>query len=332
MLDQLAGTDWVRWIEEVPPPPVELNDGSRANVQANAVQAPPYGLSGTNVVLGIWDGGYVDSTHDDFGSRVTFGDSATLGDHATHVAGTMAGDGTLSEAKGGAPLQWRGMAPAAQIISFQWDNNITEHNAAINTYGIVLSQNSWGYTINSYPFGNCSLYGSYTYDAPEYDQIITGLYGQRINVVFAAGNERNDGDCHLTNGAPNFVNYRCVGPPATAKNVISVGAINSDDNSMTTFSSWGPVDDGRIKPDLVAPGCEAGGEGFIKSTLPGDIYGSPGWCGTSMAAPAVSGCIGLLTEDYRASHSEENPLPSTVRGLLIHTAEDLDDGTRVLES
>jgi hypothetical protein len=96
---------------------------------------------------------------------------------------------------------------------------------------------------------------------------------------------------------------------------------------MTSFSSWGPTDDGRIKPDIVAPGCESGGEGYIHSTLPGNVYGGPGWCGTSMAAPVVSGISGLIIEQYRLIQGGSNPLPSTVRALFIQTAVDLDDGS-----
>ncbi|MFC1708837.1 S8 family serine peptidase [Candidatus Omnitrophota bacterium] len=307
-LMDIANEDIVRWIIEERPPKKYLNDGSRANVGADAVQDTPYNLSGLDVDVGIWDGGDVDITHDDFGARVTVVDSAGNDDHATHVAGTMGGDGTLSVSKGGTANQWKGMAPAMDIISYLWDDNITDHDGAINDYDIELSQNSWGYGVSS------SLYGYYGYDAPEYDDIVTGFfYGKRISVVFAAGNERDDipGD------------YDCIGPPSTAKNIICVGAINSDDDSMTVFSSWGPMDDGRIKPDVVAPGDEAGGEGYIKSTLPNDEYGGPGWYGTSMAAPAVSGCASLIIQDYRSLYSAVDPLPSSVKALLIHEANDL---------
>jgi uncharacterized repeat protein (TIGR01451 family) len=325
-LNQVTALDEVRWVEEVPPPPKPQNDGSRLNVQADIVQSSPYDLSGSGVVLGIWDGGSVDPNHDDFVGRITLGEAGTPDDHATHVAGTMAGSGALSVARGGTAGQWRGMAPAARMVSYDFYGNvITEHNPGINTHGIVLSQNSWGFVVSSL-LGNCSLYGNYSMLAPEFDAIVTGLYGRGINVVFAAGNERSSGDCGLNNGPPNYVNYRCIGPPATAKNIISVGAINSDDNTITEFTSWGPVDDGRLKPDLVAPGCEAGGEGFIKSTLPGDSYGNSLFCGTSMAAPAVSGVIALLTENYRSLFGT-NPTPSTIKGLLLHTAADLNDAT-----
>jgi hypothetical protein len=324
-IDALAEEDSVQWITEASPPKTTYNDGIRARTNVDAVQSVPYNLSGSGVDLGIWDSGTVDD-HVDFAGRLTVVDGASVGDHATHVAGTMAGDGSNSASQGGTALQWRGMATGADIISYYWDNNLTDHNGAINTYGIELSQNSWGYTIGEVWPGNCYLYGDYDGGAPDYDDIITGLYGKRIAVVFAAGNERDDGDCGMSS-TPPYLNYANVGPPMTAKNVIAVGATNSNDDSMTDFSSWGPLDDGRLKPDVVAPGCESTGEGYIRSTLLGDVYGGLNWCGTSMAAPAVSGISGLIIEQFRTTFGGGDPLPSTVKALLIHTAVDLDDGT-----
>jgi hypothetical protein len=316
----LASEDGIQWITEAAPPKTTYNDGVRARTNVDAVQATPYNLSGSGVDLGIWDGGRVDN-HVDFSGRLTVAvvdAGASVSDHATHVAGTMAGDGSNSASRGGTPYQWKGMAPGADIVSYYWDSNLTDHDDAINTYDIELSQNSWGYEIS---WWNCYLYGDYDYDASDYDAIITGLYGEHISVIFAAGNER--GYIHCPGDKP----YGNISPPSTAKNVITMGATNSNDDSMTDFSSWGPVDDGRIKPDVVAPGCESTGEGYIHSTLPGNVYGAPGWCGTSMAAPAASGIAGLLIEQYRNTFEGADPLPSTVKALLIQTAVDLNDAT-----
>jgi hypothetical protein len=313
----LLREDSVRYVTEAPPPKTGENDGARENVGADLVHVYPYNLDGSGVQVGIWDEGDVDSSHDDFGERVTVVDNAGVGIHATHVAGTVCGSGLLSATKGGTPYQWKGMAPQAGIISYDWYSNISEHNGAINVYGIEISQNSWGYVVDEYRYGNCWAYGDYIWDAPEYDQIVTGLYGKRITVVFSAGNERDEWDC----GVAERGGYACVAPPHTAKNIICVGALNSEDSSMTEFSSWGPTDDGRIKPDVMAPGDEEDGLLGIKSTIPGDRYGS--MRGTSMSAPVVSGCVALLIEDYRANYAGSDPLPSTLKGLLIHTAQDL---------
>ncbi|MEZ6083583.1 MAG: S8 family serine peptidase [Phycisphaerae bacterium] len=73
--------------------------------------------------------------------------------------------------------------------------------------------------------------------------------------------------------------------------------VNSDDDSATFFSSWGPTDDGRLKPDISAPGCQNDGDGGVTSTVVGGGYNT--FCGTSMATPTATGVIALILQDYR---------------------------------
>jgi hypothetical protein len=331
----LATYDAIAWIEPTRIPSTD-NDGARIRTGAGTLWTAPYNLNGAGVQVGEWDGGQV-YPHTDLSGRLTIAESSSTSDHASHVAGTIAGNGALSASQGGSSNQWAGMAPQAAIVSYNYFGTPTsEHNAAINTYGIDLSQNSWGWVVygTNEPGGaNCgSLFGAYDSWSRSYDQIITGLYGRRIPIVFAAGNARrnfsNGGypvSCN-PNGAPNYANYNNLpGPGGNAKNVITVGASNSNDDSMTSFSSWGPMDDGRIKPDVVAPGCQNGGDFGIKSTFPNNTYGV--MCGTSMAAPVVSGISTLLIQQFRASYNIADPLPSTIKAALIHGADDLNDGT-----
>jgi hypothetical protein len=318
----LAAEDSVLWLAEVPPAPTPLNDSIRSKIRVNEVQGAPYNLSGNGVNIGIWDCTLV-WAHTDFAGRLTqvagqrmspCTTSDTTQNHATHVAGIMAGSGAASQSQGGTPLQWKGMAPGASIFSYDFLSPISQMPSAISTYHIDLSQNSWGFV--PAPSDCDQTYGNYNNLAPDYDQIVRGSAGKSISVVFAAGNSQG-----MCLGAWNSIT-----PPATAKNVIAVGMTNSLDDSLVAISSVGPTDDGRTKPDLVAPGFRSD-LGGIMSTLPSvtstSTYGTE--YGTSMAAPAVSGMLALMLQQYRISTGlpTGNPLPSTLKAMAIHGAVDL---------
>lgn len=322
----LANEDAVQWIEQAPPPNEEHLDQARGVIGANYAQSYPHYLSGDGVTVALWDGGWVDTDHDDFAGRLTIGDFGSYThSHSTHVAGIMAGDGTLS----GISRVQRGVATNADIRSYEWiDNaNLTELDLETSdaiSNGALLSQNSWGWAVGGSGSGayyNCSYHGNYEAMSKRYDQIVNGILGDEIVLVASAGNEENDGDC-----AP--YPWGQLSPPiCTAKNSICVGAIYSDTLDHTCFSSRGPTDDGRLKPDLVAPGDEANDSyspclfgDAINSTIPGDTYGDKG--GTSMATPMVSGAVALMREHFNDLGYGEIK-PHTYKAILIQTADDL---------
>ncbi|HXW00778.1 MAG TPA: S8 family serine peptidase, partial [Anaerolineae bacterium] len=330
-LAALAAEEGILWIEEGPPPLTSTNDGARAALRVDTVQAS--GLTGSGVKLFVFDGGRVNN-HLAFTGRLTYLDGTSFSNHATHVAGTAAGSGNGSPA--GRNL--RGMAPAATIYSagYQqiggtmlfWDNSgdiQADYAAARNLYGVDLATNSIGSNTagNNYP---CSREGDYGVSSSMIDGIVRGdnaVVGSPYITFWANGNERSgvNGRCGS--------NFRTTAEPSCAKNPIHIGATNSDGNSMTNFSSWGPCDDGRLKPIVSGPGCESGltpgSEGFIDSTLPGNAYGGAGWCGTSMATPAVAGVAALAIQQYRSiiGNPAAHPLNALLKTWLIHTARDL---------
>jgi hypothetical protein len=307
---ELLALDEVRWVEAAPRAPEAANNGLRFDAEVNVVQA--FGFDGSGVVVGMWDVAQPDTTHPDMAGRVHAGEAGGAGLHPTHVAGIVLGDGTNSALKGGNPLQWRGVAPGASMWAYDAFDAVVETDSAIAMHDIDVSTNSWLYPVDS---TNCSQYGDYAVDAPEFDAIVTGIFGKPIPVVFAAGNERDDLDC----GIPAGNGYGLIPPPATGKNVIAVGAHHSDVLYMTPFSSWGPTDDGRMKPDVSAPGCQINDDGGITSTtLLGGYLTS---CGTSMATPAVSGIIAQLTQAWRTMYAGD-PRPATHKALLGGFAKD----------
>ncbi|MFH1425241.1 MAG: CARDB domain-containing protein, partial [archaeon] len=291
-IDGFVLNDEVKMIEQIFPRVVH-NDGARENLGVDILQEAPYGLSGAGVTVGEWDEGH--AFHTDYNDRVVYGDSSWISDHSVHVAGTVLGSGLLSEQHGGTPLQWRGMAPQANLISSDWFSTFEEYVSAIQIFDMDISTNSWS-------GGDSSMQPDII------DGLIRGSAGKPVPIFWSAA---NGGD------------YFRIAGQASAKNVIAIGASNSNDDSIAGFSSRGPSDfDGRLKPDVTGPGCEIGGTGDIWSTYPGDEYG--GFCGTSMSAPATAGSAALMLEQHRELYSVD-PFPSTVKGILAHTAEDFDN-------
>ena len=333
----LLAEDAVQWIENGPPPVGAANSGARSATGVTTVQASDATLIGTGVKVGIWDGGAV-YAHGDFGSRLTVVEPGTANSHATHVAGSIGGSGA-------GDANAKGMAPGATLYSYDFNGTVpSEMASAITTYGIALSNNSWGYSLADPPTAaQCAaLRGVYNSETRSFDQLVRGEYSAgvaAISLLFAAGNDRaNSWPLCQTTTAP-YANYGTIlGPGSTAKNTIVVGAVCDSSASlyascidgsaavvgggadlMSTFSDWGPMLDGRIKPDVVAPGVE------IWSTNVGGAYTN--MQGTSMATPVTSGVATLLYQKWRALNSNVDPPPATIKALLIQTADDLSSST-----
>lgn len=326
----LADEDIVQWIEPALPRMSAVNDSVRAITGANVVQAPPYNLDGSGVTVLVYDGATADASHSDFGGRLTVRDeSVSLHPHPTHVACIIGGNGADSAG------QYRGMAPGVTLESygFEWSRSFAEilfftdpgdieadYDEAINVFDADIANNSIGANVCR-NFLDCTIYGDYGVTAAVIDAIVGGSLGSPFRVVWAAGNDR---DCGIVRWCCDLVEYGygTIPPPASAKNHISVGALNSNDDSVTYFTSWGPTDDGRIKPDLSAPGCQSDEDMGVTSCEVGGGYFAA--CGTSMATPTVTGLGALLLQDFRARFPGEPDFRnSTLKALLAHNAEDI---------
>ena len=323
LVKSLAAEDEIQYITPPLPQFSELNNSNRDRVGATTAQAAPYGLDGNGVRALVYDGGTVLTTHPDLVGRVRNGDGGGLSDHSTHVAGTIGGDGSASSGL------YRGMAPAAAIDSYEFDTGgpleagflytdpgdiEVDYTESVNVYGSDIANNSIG--TNTAPNGfPCDWEGDYGPTSALIDAIVRGSLGAPYRVVWAAGNERGSGRCGST--------YHTTAPPANAKNHLCIGALNSNDDSVTYFSSWGPADDGRLKPDFAAPGCQTNDDNTVTSCSSSGGY--TGKCGTSMASPTTTGSAVLFLQDFRLQYpGEPDPRNSTLKAIFAQTAQDIE--------
>ncbi|MDZ4668168.1 MAG: S8 family serine peptidase [bacterium] len=301
--------------------------------------------SGMTNRLAVWDGGKTRTTHQEFQGRATQADGAsTFSDHATHVSGTMAAGGVVANAKG--------MSYQAPIKCYDWNSDASEMSSAASA-GLLVSNHSytqisgWQYNNNRWEFwGDPSVstledykYGFYDGISEQWDQI--ALSYPNYLICIAAGNDRNEPGTipatyyirntsgvwvlGSTSNPPSTVGpYNSIsGGPGNAKNVLTVGAVNkittgwtkSSDVVMSSFSGWGPTDDGRIKPDVVANGVS------VNSCISTSDAAYATYNGTSMASPNASGSALLLQQHYQNTKGTFMRA-STLKGLIIHTADE----------
>lgn len=298
--------------------------------------------------IAVWDEGKVRPTHVELTGRVTQGDGNTaLSDHSTHVAGTMIATGVNPLAKGMA-------FGAQQLFAYDFNNDVSEMEAAAAN-GLLISNHSYADIAGWYYddsqsrwefWGNPGdtvdiRFGLYDADARTWDSI--AYMAPDYLIAKAGGNNRGEtgpnvgATYYRMNAQGTFVNagarpsgisnndgYNTIATYGTAKNILTLGAVNPipggyhspKDVVLADFSSLGPTGDGRIKPDVVADGVN------VLSSVSSADNAYDIFSGTSMATPAAAGSAFLLQEYYSSLHGGTVMHSSTLKGLLIHTADE----------
>ncbi|MEX0992837.1 MAG: S8 family serine peptidase, partial [Solirubrobacterales bacterium] len=286
---------------------------------------------------------YINNTTNDSNGR-------DCGGHGTNVASIAAGfnNGTTSSVEDAQGYNYGlGIAPAAQIGAskiFRCTNGMFQNSGGLAALaskayenGARLSSNSWG----------ADTAGGYNADSQTYDAIVrdarsTQSGNQQMVEIFAAGN-----------AGPGT---KTVGSPGTAKNVIAVGASENvrgggtdgcgvtdadanDAHDVVDFSSRGPTADGRMKPDLVAPGTHVTGASPQHAGYTGSGTCDPQFpagntlysrvSGTSQATPEVSGAAAMVMDWFRRTQGGGSTLPSPamVKAILVNAASDMTGGS-----
>ena len=296
------------------------NNLAASEVGAVSVRAPSsLNLDGSGETIAVMDTG-VDMDHPDLLGRIAaintqFGlDSSPIDSnsgHGTHVAMTVLGDGTGDTVA-------TGIAPGANLVMYALEHDPTGvfgrqgsiydllSDAELKTASVAV--NAWGLNGN---------YGAYTADSRSTDQYVSN--NKYLLPIFSVGDNGGSGSSKIT-------------APGTAKNVLSVGS--STNGSVSSYSSEGPTLDGRIKPDLVAPGegvCS--GRAEEAKNVVGSVCGTSTHSngrsmymqlsGTSQATAVAGGSASLAREYLREVAGINKPSASLIKATLINGAEDL---------
>jgi len=270
-------------------------------------------LDGAGMQVGVWDSGIALDSHIEYTSRLSVGDEGSEVDaHATRVAGSIISTGLKRDA--------RGVANQASVITHDWTRDKIEvTEAAAN--GLLLSNHSYGIKADRVPDW---YFGSYTKVAQDWDKIMYNA--PYYLMVTAAGNSQRSMDNSFPNYGKSADGFDVLLGFTLTKNGITVAGANTDIDAdgnlknaeVSAYSSFGPVDDGRIKPDL------AGYGGSILST---DSYSNTSYetsAGTSMATPGVTGAL-LLLQQYNEQLYGSYLKAATLKGLALQTADDVNE-------
>lgn len=275
--------------------------------------------------------------------------------HGTHVAGSVQGTGAQSNGliKGGAhEAKFIAQAIMVPFLGILDPNALQDPNGLVSpTFqkGARIHTNSWGADAKGAYDAMAAGFDDYMWNNPD------------MLMVFAAGNSGAD------ENSDGRVDEGSIGSPASAKNVLTVGAsenlldqggiqeplsalkvadkfkaeplksdrLSNNPNGIAAFSSRGPTQDGRIKPDVVAPGTNI--VATRSSAIQADPNGAPPlwgeydanylYCGgTSMATPLAAGAAVVARQFIRNQMGVPNPSAALVKAALMHTAYDMYPG------
>jgi hypothetical protein len=291
-LSDIAALPFVLMLELIAPPPIADDEAARASAQANLSNPfTGFAFTGKGVNVLVRDDGVV-GPHIDFQGRLSNMTSSNLGGHGDGVSGVLGGAGNLNP-------DARGIAPGATIFTLPYESTFNDLTLSMHLNNQVMITNT------SYSDG-CNI--GYTTAARTVDMQL--YQNKQLMHVFSSGNS-NTTDCGY--GAGTYFG-NITGGHKQSKNSITVGNVDNL-GSIVNSSSRGPATDGRIKPDVVAPGFSQ------LTTGAGNTYAQFG--GTSASAPVVTGGLALLYESYQAKNNQQNPPAALVKAAVLNTCTDL---------
>ena len=317
----------ILWIEPISS--MEVHNGVARAISGvvSLENEASFTLDGSGEMLAIADTG-LDRDHPDIAGRVAaiytqFGldtsPADSNGGHGTHVTLTAIGDGTSDSST-------KGIAPAASVTMYALEYDPTgTFGRQGSIYDLLADAKQKTARIAINAWGLSGSEGQYTADSRSVDQFVKDE--RSLLPIFSVGEWDGTGTSTVTT-------------PATAKNVLSVGASTTGSGGTTpqgsvdTISREGPTIDGRIKPDVVAPGIEICSGRAEEARTPSGFAcgtgthanGDPLYMslsGTSQSASVAGGLAALTREYLREQVSISSPSASLIKAAMINGADDL---------
>lgn len=291
------------------------NEGLSITTRANLLYpgaSMGLNLTGATMIAGVWDQNHPRLSHNDYKnaggiSRILAVDGPSplgVSNHSTHVTGTI-----LSSGVSATGISGRGIAYEADGWIFDWTNDMAEMDSAAGA-GMLISNHSYGINASALSVWN---FGAYVSDSNAVDNIC--FNNPKYIPIYAAGNDRDS----FTLYNPSKGGNDLLNGDKTSKNAIVVGAVNNVSSYtgpssvvVSSFSSYGPTDDFRIKPDIVAKGVNV----FSTTSTSDSSYGF--LSGTSMASPGVASSLLLVQQFVGFPYLNA----ATLKGLALHTADE----------
>ncbi|WP_394747867.1 S8 family serine peptidase [Spongiimicrobium salis] len=293
-----------------------FNDDVRLVSRANTLYSGgllDLGIDGEGMKIGVWDAGVARISHQEFDKRARIGDNTTKIDpHATLVSGVLVASGVNKKSQG--------VAYKAEMTTSNWTRDKIEVAQAAEN-GLLLSNHSYGIHPGRVPDW---YFGSYIKVSQDWDNIM--FNAPYYLMVTSAGNAQR----LMHNEVPVYGSaadgFDLILGFAAAKNGITVAAADTEINkegvliqgNVARYSSFGPVDDGRIKPDIAGTGSNI----FSTTAVHDKSYATS--TGTSMATPGVTGAMLLLQQYYERLHNTYMKA-ATLKGLVLHSADDVNE-------
>ena len=297
-LAKLVSMPYVQWAEYIAPPNVPENLPGRTLHRVNVISDGVRNLKGDGMNIGVWDENA--SPHIDFlpAGRMSNQSAGAPGSHGTHVSGTIGGKGIIN------PMA-RGMAPNANIFSyygFSGDVQVAMASA-IPTNTLISSNHSYHDGLGV----QCGVTGA-----------SAGYSLRARNSDINLNNFAYHLHCHSSGNAQTSCGSgwgTITGTGKAAKNNVVVANITSAE-AISGSSSFGPVHDGRVKPELSAMGTNV-----LSTYTPLNTYGTIS--GTSMSTPGITGTLALLAQRYKQLNANALPPSTLIKNIACNTAIDL---------